>query len=108
MTNRYQFATHVYNELSATYGEVAEALLQMHYQDASDEQFFLFTNARYDAEIRLPARPLDALFFKANLMAFSNIMYMKGIIKHPDDFAKRIEKNQIRARKREKNVAVSE
>ena len=108
MTNRYQFATHVYNELSATYGEVAEALLQMHYQDASDEQFFLFTNTRYDAEIRLPARPLDAPFFKANLMAFSNIMYMKGIIKHPDDFVKRIEKNQVRARKREKNVAVSE
>jgi hypothetical protein len=95
MNNRYQFATSVHNDLSATYGEVAEALLQMKYKNESDEQYFLFTNEKYDAEIRLPARPLDALFFKANLMAFSNIMFMKGIIKHPDDFAKRIEKNRL-------------
>jgi hypothetical protein len=95
MNNRYQFATSVYNELSATYGEVAEALLQMNYKNESDGHYFLFTNEKYDAEIRLPARPLDALFFKANLMAFSNIMFMKGIIKHPDNFAKRIEKNRL-------------
>ena len=108
MTNRYQFATSVYNELSATYGEVADALLQMKYQNASDEHFFLFTNAQYDAEVRLPARPLDTPFFKANLMAFSNIMYMKGMIKHPDDFAKRIEKNRLKADKMKKAMAVSE
>ena len=95
MNNRYQFATSVHNDLFATYGEVAEALLQMKYKNESDEQYFLFTNEKYDAEIRLPARPLDTLFFKANLMAFSNIMFMKGIIKHPDDFAKRIEKNRL-------------
>jgi hypothetical protein len=95
MNNRYQFATSVHNELSATYGEVAEALLDLKYKNDSDEQYFLFTNEKYDAEIRLPARPSDALFFKANLMAFSNIMYMKGIIKHPDDFAKRIEKKRL-------------
>ena len=106
MTNRYQFATNVYHELSATYGEVAEALLQMHYQDKSDEQYFLFTNEKYDAEIRLPIRPLDTPFFKANLMAFSNIMYMKGVIKHPDDFAKRIEKNRLQAEKQE-NIATT-
>jgi hypothetical protein len=95
MNNRYQLATSVYHELSATYGEVAETLLELHYKNESNEQYFLFTNEKYDAEIRLPARPQDALFFKANLMAFSNIMFMKGIIKHPDDFAKRIEKKRL-------------
>jgi hypothetical protein len=94
MTERYQFVTSVYNDLSATYGEVAVALVQMHYKNESDEHYFLFTNEKYDIEIRLPARPLDAPFFKANLMAFSNIMFMKGSIKHPDNFAKRIEKNR--------------
>jgi hypothetical protein len=95
MTERYQFATSVYNDLSATYGEVAAALLQMHYKNESDDQYFLFVNEKYDMEIRLPARPLDTPFFKANLMAFSNIMFMKGAIKHPDNFAKRIEKNRV-------------
>jgi hypothetical protein len=93
--SRYQFATSVYNDLSANYGEVAEALLQMKYKNESDEHYFLFINEKYDAEVRLPARSPDSLFFKANLMAFSNIMFMKGIIKHPDDFAKRIEKNRL-------------
>ena len=108
MINRYQLATSVYKELSATYGEVADALLQMKYINESDEQYFLFTNAQYKAEIRLPAQPLDKPFFKANLMAFSNIMYMKGMIKHPDDFAKRIEKNRLKASKQKKVLTVAE
>lgn len=92
----------LYNDISATYAEVAKALVQLGFHDVSTSENFHFVNEKENSEIKLPARPLETPFYKANLIGYSYILYMQGIIKHRDDFAKRIEKNRL-AKKSKKN-----
>jgi hypothetical protein len=85
----------LYNDISATYSEVAKALMQLGFQDASTSENFHFVNEKHNSEIKLPARPLETPFYKANLIGYSYILFMQGVIKHRDDLAKRIEKNKL-------------
>ena len=91
----YNLATHVYKEIDVTYGEVAEALGQLGFIDKSTQDYFLLVNESTKSEVRLPYRPKDALFPKINSLGFSNILFMQGIIKHPDNLIKMIEKNRL-------------
>ncbi len=84
-----------YNDISATYGEVAMALKKIGFQDVSTSEYFCFVYEKYKAEIKLPARSLETLFSKPNMVGYSYILYMQGVIKHRDDLAKRIEKNRL-------------
>ena len=88
-----EYAT-LYNDISATYGEVAKALMQLGYQDVSTSDRLHFVNEKKDSELKFPVRPLETPFFKADLIGYSYILYMQGVIKHRDDLAKRIEKNR--------------
>jgi hypothetical protein len=94
----------VYNDITATYDEVATALKKLGFVDISTSEHFLFVNEKENSEIKLPARPLETTFSKGNMIGYSYILYMQGIIKHRDDFAKRIEKNRF-ATKSKKQVA---
>ncbi len=98
-----EYAT-LYNDISATYGEVVMALKKLGFQDASTSEQFRFVNEKHNSEIKLPIKPLETPFFKADLIGYSYILYMQGIIKHRDDLAKRIEKNR-RAAKPKKQPA---
>jgi hypothetical protein len=89
-----EYAT-LYNDISATYGEVVLALKKLGFQDISTPEQFRFVNEKHNSEIKLPIRPLDTAFFKADLIGYSYILYMQGVIKHRDDLAKRIEKNRL-------------
>jgi predicted DNA binding CopG/RHH family protein len=93
--------TRVYNEISATYGEVALALKKLGFQDVSTSEHFRFMNEKHNSEVKLPARLLDAPFAKANLAGYSYQLYMQGVIKHIDNFAKLIEKNRFFANAKE-------
>jgi hypothetical protein len=95
----------LYKDISATYNDVALALKQLGFQDASTSEHFRFVNEKHNSEIKLPAQPLETPFYKANLIGYSYIFYMQGIIKHRDDFAKRIEKNKQKASKFVKEAA---
>ncbi len=86
---------HVYKEIVANYGEIAQALKKLGFQDVSTEKHFRLVNAPLNSEVKLPARPLDALFSKANLAGYSYQLYMQGVIEEYDDFAKLIEKNRL-------------
>lgn len=90
----YNLATRVYKELNVTYAEVAQALKQLGFQDESTTELFRFVNEAHQSEVKLPARPLDATFMKANTVGFSNLLYMQGVIKEPDRLVKLIEKNR--------------
>lgn len=90
----YNLATSVYKELTVTYGEVAQALKQLGYQDESTNEYFKFVNNAFSSEILLPARPLETLFVKANTVGFSNLLFMQGVIKEPNKLVKLIEKNR--------------
>ena len=91
----YNLATHVYKELNVTYGEVAQALKQLGYRDESNQAYFRFVNDTYESELLLPVRPLDTFFVKANTVGFSNLLFMQGVIKDPDNLVKLIEKNRV-------------
>lgn len=86
---------HVYKEIVANYGEIAEALKKLGFQDESTEKHFRLVNTAHNSEVKLPTRPLDALFFKANLAGYSYQLYMQGVIDDYDDLAKTIEKNRL-------------
>jgi hypothetical protein len=90
----YNLATNVYKEMDVTYGEVAQALTQLGFKDESTPELFLFVREARKVEVRLPYRPDDTLFAKINTLGFSNILFMQGIIKHPDKLVKMIEKNR--------------
>ncbi len=100
----YNLATNVYKELEVTYGEVAHALTQLGFKDESTQELFLFVREARKSEVRLPYRPLDTVFAKINTLGFSNILFMQGIIKHPDQLVKMIEKNRLAAQSK-KTVA---
>ena len=85
---------HVYKEIIANYGEITEALKQLGFQDVSTEKHFRLVNTAHNSEVKLPARPLDAVFSKANLAGYSYQLYMQGVIEEYDDLAKLIEKNR--------------
>ena len=91
----YNLATNVYKEMDVTYGEVAQALTQLGFKDESTQELFLFVREVGKAEVRLPFRPADTVFAKINTLGFSNILFMQGIIKHPDNLVKMIEKNRL-------------
>jgi hypothetical protein len=85
----------VYNELEATYGELAQMLLQLGYKDTSNGTFFRFVYRKRKSIIQLPWRAATDIVVKANLAAFSYLLYMQGIIAERDDLAKGIEKNRF-------------
>ena len=87
----YNLASHVYKEMDVTYGEVAQVLTQLGFRDESTQEQFLFVKEATKSEVRLPYRPMDSLFAKINTLGFSNILFMQGIIKHPDNLVKMIE-----------------
>lgn len=93
-----------YNDISATYGEVAIALKKLGFQDVSTSEYFRFVLEKHNAEIKLPARPLETIFSKTNMVGYSYILYMQGIIKHRDDLAKRIEKNRFAAKSKKQTA----
>ena len=76
-----EYVSH-YNDISATYGEVALALKNLGFIDVSTSEHFRFVNEKEKSEIKLPARPLDDPFSKSNMIGYSYILYMQGIIKH--------------------------
>jgi predicted DNA binding CopG/RHH family protein len=86
---------HVYKEIVANYGEIAEALKKLGFQDVSTSKHFKFIHTAHNSEVKLPARPLDAVFAKANLAGYSYQLYMQGVIEEYDDLAKLIEKNRL-------------
>ena len=61
-----------YNDINATYGEVAAALKKLGLQDVSTSEHFRFVNEAYKADIKLPARPLDTPFLKGNMIGYSS------------------------------------
>jgi hypothetical protein len=91
----YNLATNVYKETEVTYGEVAQALIQLGFNDESTPELFLFVREARKIEVRLPFRPDDTVFAKINTLGFSNILFMQGIIKHPDNLVKMIVKNRL-------------
>jgi hypothetical protein len=93
--NNYNLATHVYKEMEVTYGEMAQALKQLGYQDESTSKHFRFVNDAYKSEFLLPARPLETKFVKANTVSFSNLLFMQGVVKNPEKLVKMIEKNRL-------------
>ncbi len=95
----YNLATHVYKEMNVTYGEVAQVLEQLGYRNVSTTEHFKFINEPYKSEIALPACPSNTLFVKANTVGFSNLLFMQGVIKDPNNLVKMIEKNRIKAQK---------
>jgi hypothetical protein len=86
---------HVYKEIVANYGEIAEALKKLGFQDVSTSKHFKLVNTLHNSEVKLPARPLDAPFSKANLAGYSYQLYMQGVIEEYDDLAKLVEKNRL-------------
>lgn len=86
---------HVYKELVANYGEIAEALKKLGFQDMSTPKHFRLVNTIHNSEVKLPARPLDAVFAKINLAGYSYQLYMQGVIEEYDDLAKLVEKNRL-------------
>jgi hypothetical protein len=93
-----------YNDISATYGEVAIALKKLGFQDVSTSEYFRFVHEKHKAEIKLPARPQETIFSKPNMVGYSYILYMQGVIKHRDDLAKRIEKNRMAVKPKKQTV----
>ena len=91
----YNLATNVYKEMDITYGEMAEALTQLGFKDESTSELFLFVREARKVEVRLPFRPQETVFAKINTLGFSNILFMQGILKHPDNVVKMIEKNRL-------------
>jgi hypothetical protein len=85
----------VYNEIEATYAEFAQILLQFGYKDTSNKAFFRFVSKKYKSVVQLPQRATTDIVVKANLAAFSYLLYMQGVIAHIDDLAKGIEKNRF-------------
>jgi predicted DNA binding CopG/RHH family protein len=86
---------HVYKEIVANYGEMADALKKLGFQDVSTSKHFRLVNTAHNSEVKLPARPLDAVFSKVNLAGFSYQLYMQGVIEDYDDLAKLVEKNRL-------------
>jgi predicted DNA binding CopG/RHH family protein len=86
---------HVYKEMVASYGEIAEALKKLGFQDVSTSKHFRLVNTACNSEVKLPARPLDAVFSKVNLAGYSYQLYMQGVIEDYDDLAKLIEKSRL-------------
>ena len=85
----------VYKEIVANYGEVAEALKKLGFQDVSTPKHFRLVNSIHNSEVKLPARPLDTIFSKVNLAGYSYQLYMQGVIEEYDDLAKLVEKNRL-------------
>ena len=90
----YNLATNVYKEMDVTYGEIGHALKQLGFKDESTPEAFLFVREARKVEVRLPYRPDETLFAKINTLGISNILFMQGIIKHPDNLVKMIEKSR--------------
>jgi hypothetical protein len=86
---------HVYKEIIANYGEVAEALKKLGFKDVSTSKHFRLVNAVHNSEVKLPARPNDTIFSKVNLAGYSYQLYMQGVIEEYDDLAKLVEKNRL-------------
>ncbi len=86
---------HVYKEMTATYSEIAEALKKLGFKDLSTDKHFRYINTVYNSEVKLPFRPLNTVFSKANLAGYSYQLYMQGVIEEQDDLAKLIEKNRL-------------
>ena len=97
----------VYKEMSVTYGELAYALTQMGFSNASTSDYFQYVNEKENATILLKARPSEEIVRQINLAGCSYQLYMHGILKHTDDLAKRIEKNRT-PKKTNKRVAVAQ
>jgi hypothetical protein len=93
-----------YNDINATYGEVAQALKKLGFQDMSTSEHFRLVNESSNSDIKLPARPLETIFSKGNMIGYSYILYMQGVIDNRDDLAKQIEKNR-KASKPKKQAA---
>jgi hypothetical protein len=85
----------IYNEIEASYAELAQVLLQLGYKNTSTAILFRFTYKKYKSVIQLPQRLATDIVVKANLAAFSYLLYMQGVIAHLDDLAKSIEKNRF-------------
>jgi hypothetical protein len=98
--------THVYKEITPTYQEVAQALMQLGYKEETNSMFFLFVNEEHQSEVKLPYQSYETPFMKANLAGFSYLLYMQGVIKNQDKLAKMIEKNRLTATKTPEKHAV--
>ena len=90
----YNLATNVYKEMEVTYGEIGQVLTQLGFKDESTPELFLFVREARKVEVRLPYRPDETRFAKINTLGISNILFMQGIIKHPDNLVKMIEKSR--------------
>lgn len=86
---------HVYKDITASYSEMAEALKKLGFLDLSTSKHFRFVNSTHNSEVKLPLRPFDAPFSKANLAGYSYQLYMQGVTEEYDDLAKLIEKNRL-------------
>jgi signal recognition particle subunit SEC65 len=85
----------VYKEMTITYGELAQALLELGYRNESDSEHFRFVHKKYDSVILLKNNPSNRGLFKAIISGFSYQLYMQGVIEDYDDLAKLVEKNRL-------------
>ena len=77
------------------YGEIGQALTQLGFKDEPTPELFLSVRETRKVEVRLPYRPDETRFAKINTLGISNILFMQGIIKHPDNLVKMIVKNRL-------------
>lgn len=84
----------VYKEMIITYGELAQALTQLGFQNQSDANYFRFVNSEHNSRVLLKSNPDNKTLFKAIISGYSYQLYMQGVIHDFDDLAKLIEKNR--------------
>ena len=84
----------VYKEMVITYGELAQALIQLGFKNQSDAHYFRFVNSEHNARVLLKTNPENQILFKAIISAYSYQLYMQGVIEDFDDLAKLVEKNR--------------
>ena len=84
----------VYKEMIITYGELAQALTQLGFQNQSDANYFRFVNSEHNSRVLLKSNPENKTLFKAIISGYSYQLYMQGVIDDFDDLAKLVEKNR--------------
>ena len=84
----------VYKDMSVTYGELVEALKQLGFKDESTPERFNFKKKTLASVINMPIRPLEDAMWTPNFFNYSQSLFLRGDIEHPDDLAKIIEKNR--------------
>ena len=88
-----------YKDMEPTYGELAEALKKLNFEDRSYDTHFLFINDEFDAIVLLPLKHPNAKVHRAHFAGFSMTLEHKGVLEHMFDLGKMIEKTRRQKKK---------